>query len=228
MNKTSIKNYAIWARNELISRVSQKAFEYGVEKDNIVSSNANDINGRLLSNDEKKKRQTLIKEVNQKGYDQVMEEVAYTWFNRFIALRFMEVNNYLPNKVRVFTNDNNEFKPQIMDEALHIDLLGLDKNRVIALKEENNDEELYKELLLATCNDMSQYLPGMFKPIDDYMTLLFPTNLLREESVLGRLISDISEDSWNDQVQIIGWLYQYYISEKHNQVVNINKSTVSK
>ena len=220
MNKTSIKNYAIWARNELISRVSQKAFEYGVEKDNIIPSDADSINERLLSEDEKKKRQILVGEVKRKGYDQVIEEVAYTWFNRFIALRFMEVNNYLPDKVRLFTNENNEFKPQIIDEALHIDLAGLDKNKVIALKEANNNEELYKELLLATCNDMSQYLPGMFKPISDYMTLLFPSNLLREESVLGRMISDIDEDSWTDQVQIIGWLYQYYISEKHEEVID--------
>ena len=218
MNKASIKTYAIWARNELISRVSQQAYEYGVEKDNIVSSDADNINGRLLSEDEKNKRRVLISQVNQKGYDLVMEEVAYTWFNRFIALRFMEVNNYLPNKVRLFTNENNEFKPQILDEALHIELLGLDKNKVISLKEANDNEELYKELLLATCNNMSRYLPGMFKPIDEYMTLLFPSNLLREESVLGRLISDIDEDSWNDQVQIIGWLYQYYNTEPKDKV----------
>ena len=218
MNKTSIKNYAIWARNELISRVSQKAFEYGVEKDNIISYDAQSINGRLLSDDEKKKRHVLINEVKHKGYDQVIEEVAYTWFNRFIALRFMEANNYLPVKVRLFTSERNEFKPQIIDEALHIELLGLDKNRVITLKESNNNEELYKELLLATCNDMSRYLPGMFKPIDDYMTLLFPSNLLREDSVLGRLISDIDEDSWTDQVQIIGWLYQYYNTEPKDKV----------
>ena len=228
MNKTSIKNYAIWARNELISRVSQRAFEYGVEKDNIIPSDAESINGKLLSEDEKKKRQILVGEVKRKGYDQVIEEVAYTWFNRFIALRFMEVNNYLPDKVRLFTNENNEFKPQIIDEALHIDLLGLDKNQVILLKESNDNERLYKELLLATCNDMSRYLPGMFKPISDYMTLLFPANLLREESVLGRLISDIDEDSWTDQVQIIGWLYQYYISEKHNQIINIYKGIIKK
>ena len=234
MNKASIKTYAIWARNELISRVSQQAYEYGVEKDNIVSSDADSINGRLLSNDEKNKRRVLISQVNQKGYDQVMEEAAYTWFNRFIALRFMEVNNYLPNKVRLFTNESNEFKPQILEEALHIDLLGLDKDKVIALKEANNNEELYKELLLATCNDMSQYLPGMFKPISEYMTLLFPSNLLREESILGRLISDIDEDSWTDQVQIIGWLYQYYNTEPKEKTfadlkknIKINKNTIA-
>lgn len=229
MNKNAIKTYAIWARNELISRVSQKAYEYGVEKDNIIDSNAESIRGVLLSSEEKHKRQQLIKEINYKGYDQVIEEAAYTWFNRFIALRFMEVNNYLPNKVRLFTNENNEFKPQIIDEALNIDLPQLDKNLVIQYKESNNDEDLYKELLLATCNDMHNYLPGMFKTIDDYMILLFPNNLLREESVLGRLISDIDEESWTDQVQIIGWLYQYYISEKHEEVVDpLHGKTIKK
>ena len=218
MNKNAIKTYAIWARNELISRVSQKAYEYGVEKENSIPFNEDSIRGVLLSSEEKNKRQQLIREIRNKGYDQVIEEVAYTWFNRFIALRYMEVNNYLPNKVRLFTNENNEFKPQIIEEALHIDIPGLDKNKVFELKEANNHEELYKELLLAACNDMSLYLPGMFKPISDYMTLLFPNNLLREESVLGRLISDIDEDSWTDQVQIIGWLYQYYNTEPKDKV----------
>ena len=218
MNKGSIKNYAIWARNELIQRVTQKTYEYGVEKDNIIPANEDSIRGRLLSFDEKRKRSALIREVNYKGYDQVIEEVAYTWFNRFIALRFMEVNNYLPNKVRLFTNENNEFKPQILDEALNVEIPGLDQKRVFELYESNNSEELYKELLLATCNDMHQYLPGMFETIDDYKGLLFPNNLLRESSVLGRLISDIEEESWTDQVQIIGWLYQYYNTEPKDKV----------
>lgn len=213
MNKNAIKNYAIWARNELITRVTQKAFEYGVSKDNIADFNADSINGKLLTLEEKQQRQKLISEVKEKGFDQVMEEVAYTWFNRFIALRYMEVNNYLPNRVRVFTNENNEFKPQILDEAANLELEGLDKEKVYQLLESNKNEELYKLLLLATCNDMHKYLPGMFETIDDYKVLMFPENLLRNESVLGRLIFDIDEDSWLDQVQIIGWMYQYYNSE---------------
>lgn len=228
MNKNAIKNYAIWARNELITRVTQKAFEYGVSKDNIIDSNADSINGRLLTAEEKQQRQKLISEVKEKGFDQVMEEVAYTWFNRFIALRYMEVNNYLPNRVRVFTNENNEFKPQLLDEAASVELDGLDKEKVYELLENNKNEELYKLLLLATCNDMHNYLPGMFETIDEYKVLLFPENLLRSESVLGRMISEIDEDGWLDQVQIIGWMYQYYVSERHNQVININKGTVKK
>ena len=228
MNKNAIKNYAIWARNELITRVTQKAFEYGVSKENIVDFNAESVNGKLLTVEEKQQRQKLISEVKEKGFDQVMEEVAYTWFNRFIALRYMEVNNYLPNRVRVFTNENNEFKPQLLDEAATLELDSLDKEKVYELLDSNKNEELYKLLLLAICNDMHNYLPELFETIKDYKVLLFPENLLRSESVLGRLIFDIDEDSWKNQVQIIGWMYQYYVSEKHDQIIKINKGTVKK
>ena len=229
MNKTAIKNYAVWARNELIERVTRKAYEYGVEKENIVADECAEIvNGRLLNDDEKKQRKELIKVINEKGFDQVIEEVAYTWFNRFIALRFMEVNNYMPQKVRVFTNSENEFKPQLLDEAITLDLEGVDKEKVYELIDTNQRDELYKMLLLAICNDMGNYLPGMFTTISDYTMLLFPDNLLKEDSVLGKLISDIDEDTWQDQVQAIGWMYQYYISEKHDQVVNILKGKVKK
>ena len=213
MNKSSIKNYAVWARNELIERVSQKAYEYGVTESSIPALNTETINGRLLSQEEKKQLNELIREVKTNGFHHVIEEVAYTWFNRFIALRFMEVNNYLPQRVRVFTNENNEFKPEILTEAIHIEIDGLDKQKVFDYIEKNNEEELYKYLLLTLCNDMNSYLPDMFTSIKDYKTLLFPNNLLREDSVLDKLVKDIDEDDWKEQVQIIGWLYQYYNSE---------------
>lgn len=237
MNKTAIKNYAIWARNELIERVTRKAFEYEVKKDIKPDENMDVINGKVLTEDERKQRKGLIKAVDDKGFDQVIEEVAYTWFNRFIALRFMEVNNYLPKRVRIFTNENNEFKPQILDEAMNIELEGLSKEEIYNLLQSNNRQELYKQLLIAISNDMGNYLPGMFANINDYKVLLFPDNLLNQDSVVGRLISDIDEDDWVDTnlgseasngITIIGWLYQYYISEKHDQVINILKGTVKK
>lgn len=237
MNKTVIKNYAIWARNELIERVTRKAFEYEVKKDIKPDENMDVINGKVLTEDERKQRKGLIKAVEDKGFDQVIEEVAYTWFNRFIALRFMEVNNYLPQRVRVFTNENNEFKPQILDEVMNIELEGLSKEKIYNLLQSNNRQELYKQLLIGTCNDMGKYLPGMFTGINDYKVLLFPDNLLNQDSVVGKLMSDIDEDSWVDNnlgseasngITIIGWLYQYYISEKHDQVINILKGTVKK
>lgn len=228
MNKSAIQKYAIWARNELIDKVTLKAFEYGVSKDEIIDANADSVNGKILTSKEKSQRQQLISKINELGFDETIEEVAYTWFNRFIALRFMEVNNYLPTRIRVFTNENNEYKPEILKEALNLEFDGLDKQYIFNCIQENKDDELYKYLLIAQCNDMGKYLPGMFTKISDYKVLLFPDNLLRSDSVIGRLISDIDEDSWLDQVQSIGWLYQYYISERHNQVINILKGTVSK
>lgn len=213
MNKNAIKNYAVWARTELMKQVAQKAYEYDVTESSLPGYNTDNVNGRLLTGDEKKQLNELITEVKKNGYEHVIEEVAYTWFNRFIALRYMEVNNYLPQRIRVFTNDNNEFKPDLLTDAIHVELEGLDKQKVFDYIEENKQEELYKYLLLTLCNDMNQYLPDMFTSIKDYKTLLFPDNLLKEDSVLAKLITDIDEDSWTDQVQIIGWLYQYYNSE---------------
>ena len=219
MNKNAIKNYAVWARTELMKQVAQKAYEYGVTESSLPNYNTDNVNGRLLSSVEKKQLNELIREVKKNGYEHVIEEVAYTWFNRFIALRYMEVNNYLPQRIRVFTNDNNEFKPDLLTDAIHVELDGLDKQKVFDYIEENKQEELYKYLLMTLCNDMNQYLPDMFTSIKDYKTLLFPDNLLKDDSVLARLITDIDEDSWTDQVQIIGWLYQYYNSELKNIVM---------
>lgn len=213
MNKSAIKTYAVWARTELIKLVTQRAYEYEVTEDNTPAYNTDSVHGRPLENEEKKQLNELIDEVNKHGFEHVIEEVAYTWFNRFIALRYMEVNNYLPQKVRVFTNENNEFKPELLTDAIHIELDGLDKQKVFDFIEHNNQENLYKYLLLTLCNDLNQYLPDMFASISDYKSLLMPNNLLREDSIIGRMITDIDEDSWNDQVQIIGWLYQYYNSE---------------
>lgn len=219
MNKNAIKNYAVWARTELMKQVAQKAYEYGVTESSLPDYNTDTVNGRLLSSVEKNQLNELIREVKKNGYEHVIEEVAYTWFNRFIALRYMEVNNYLPQRIRVFTNDTNEFKPDLLTDAIHVELEGLDKQKVFDYIEENKQEELYKYLLLTLCNDMNQYLPDMFTSIKDYKTLLFPDNLLKEDSVLAKLITDIDEDSWTDQVQIIGWLYQYYNSELKDTVM---------
>lgn len=221
MNKNAIKSYAVWARTELMKQVSQKAYEYGVTENSLPELNTDTINDRLLSSDEKSQLNELVREVRKNGFEHVIEEVAYTWFNRFIALRYMEVNNYLPRdlRVRVFTNENNEFKPEILSEALHLEMNGLDTQKVFDYIEQNKQEELYKYLLLTLCNEMNEYLPFMFTSINDYKTLLFPDNLLKDDSVLARLISDIDEDSWLDQVQIIGWLYQYYNSELKDLVM---------
>ena len=220
MDKNAIKKYAVWARRELISRVSQKAMQYGISDKEIVPAAATNVNGIVLSAEEMKQRKALIDRINSKSYEQVMEEVAYTWFNRFVALRFMEVNGYLPSHIRVFTDDANAFNPQIIAEAINLEIDGIDMEKVYALKDANNDDALFKYLIIVQCNALSELLPRMFQKIDDYTELLFPDNLLREGSVIHRMITDIQENDWTEQVEIIGWIYQYYISERHEQVVN--------
>ena len=225
MDKNAIKKFAVWARNELIERVSKKAMVYGISENEVIDPNADSVNGIVLTAAQKKERQALIELIFAKGYQQVMEEVAYTWFNRFCALRFMEVNNYLPSLVRVFTNNKNEFRPQILTEALEVDLEGLDKAKLYELKEANADEELYKYLLITQCNALNKELPKMFQKIEDYTELLFPDNLLREGSVVEQMIKLIPEEDWKDAVQIIGWLYQYYNIEPKNAVfANLKKN----
>lgn len=216
MNKNAIKKYAVWARNELIERVSQKADQYEISAD--ADPNADSAHGVLLTPAEKKQRASLISKVKEKGMDQVMEEVAYTWFNRFAALRFMEVNNYLPSRVRVFTDEKGAFKPEILSEAIHLELDGLNMEKVYALKDANDNEALFKYLIITQCNALSSVLPGMFQKIADYTELLFPDNLLREGSVVEQMVTQIPEDNWKDQVQIIGWLYQYYNTEPKDKV----------
>lgn len=226
MDKNAIKKFAVWARTELIARVSLKSVEYGITEDNIEDANADSVGGKVLTANEKKQRQALIAEINDKGYKQVMEEVAYTWFNRFSALRFMEVNGYLPSHVRVFTDEENNFKPQIITEAIHLDLDGLDMEKVYELKDAEKSEELYKYLLTVQCNALNKILPGMFQKIADYTELLLPDNLLRKGSVIQQMIELIPEDDWKDAVQIIGWLYQYYNSEKKDDVFAALKKNV--
>lgn len=217
MDKNAIKKYAVWARRELISRVSQKALQYGITSEKIEDA-ADSINGKLLTEAEKKQRAALVKRIREDGFEQVMEEVAYTWFNRFCALRFMEVNGYLPTHVRVFSDEENNFKPQILTEAINIHLVGLDFNKVYQLKNDNKTEELYKYLIITQCNALNSVLPRMFQRLADYTELLFPDNLLREGSVIEQLVSQIPEEDWKDAVQIIGWLYQYYNIEPKDKV----------
>ena len=222
MNKNAIKKYAIWARRELIDRVSKKAMRYGISPDGAADPDAFSVDGRLLSDTEQRQRRALIARVAAHGYAQTMEEAAYTWFNRLTALRFMEVNGYLPSHVRVFTDDAGAFRPQILTEAIHLELPGL--------KEANDEEALYRCLLIVQCNALNDILPGMFQRLGDVTELLLPDNLLREGSVIERLVrqgdaASIPEEDWRDQVQIIGWLYQYYNTEpKENVFANLKKN----
>ena len=228
MNKAAIERFAIQARKDLIEQVSQRAYQYGITKDGYGEANAVTVGGRVLSSEEQKQRRELVDRIRRDGYEQVMEEVAYTWFNRFVALRFMEVNNYLPSHIRIFSDSTGAFKPEILNDVLHLDLPGLNTEKVAEYIEKNQTEDLYRYLLLTQCNALNESLPRMFERMGGYTELLLPNNILKQDSVIGHMVMDIEETDWTDQVQILGWAYQYYISEKHDQIININKGTVKK
>ena len=226
MNKNAIQKFAIWARKELIAQVSQRAYQYGIDESGFGDASADTLNGRLLTAEEKSQRQELIGRIMEKGYKQVMEEVAYTWFNRFIALRFMEVNNYLPSHIRVFSDSTGAFKPEILSDVLHLDLPGLNREKVAEYIESNDTEGLYRYLLLTQCNALNDPLPRMFEEMGGYTEMLLPNNILRQDSVLGHMVSDIPEEDWQDAVQIIGWLYQYYNTELKDDTFALLKKNV--
>ena len=225
MNKNAIKNFAVSARILLIQAVTQKAFEYEVTENGKNDPSQAAVNGQSLTSAEQSQRAQLIAQIQAKGFASTMEEAAYTWFNRFIALRFMEVNNYLPSHTRIFSDEDGNFKPEVLTDAVNLEIDGLDKELVLELLEQQKNEQLYQYIVITQCNALNEGLPEMFERIGGWTELLFPKNLLREDSVIAHMVKDIPESDWNDQVQIIGWLYQYYNSEPKEKVfANLKKN----
>lgn len=229
VNKSALKKFATEARKELLERIELQARKIGITADSIKkatveSSDAVFIDGRQLSDIERRQRNKLIIRIEEIGFDRVMEETAYTWFNRFIALRFMEVNDYLPTKVRVLSSYNaDSAEPDMMKEALSLDL-ELDKEYVYELKMNNKTDELFKYLIKMHCNDLNRYMPFMFETLEDYKEILFPEGLLGTDSFVRQMTNTdiITESDWQN-VEIIGWLYQYYISEENERVIKAKK-----
>ena len=232
MNKSKIQKFAVDGHKLLYKQIAQRAYQYGIEEGNIGKADATEVRGRILSPLEKSQRAALIAEINANGYPQTIERVTYIWFNRIVALRFMEVNNYLPSHIRVFSDASGAFKPEILNDVLHLEMEGLDKAQIAEYIENNNTEELYRYLLLTQCAELKAALPDIFvfgARDRDYTELLFPNNSLSGDSFIAKMLSETDEkEDWQDAVQIIGWLYQYYNDERKNEVINIYKGTVKK
>ena len=242
MDKGAIKTFAVESRRKLMEDVEYKMGLLGIAKDNNHAESISTSEGVETFNiggsatysiydEDIKKRERLIQEVNNKGFENVVEEVAYTWFNRIIAIRFMEVNHYLPSKVRVLSSETpGKIEPDIITEAFNIDLdySDDDKKLIFKLKDENKLDELFRFLFIKQCNKLNDILPGLFEKTEDYMELLLNISFTNEDGVIRQLIENISEEDFTNQVEIIGWLYQYYISERKDQVINIYKGNVKK
>lgn len=216
MQTQAIEKFSMWARNKLREGVEQRAYDYALDPTvpNAEPKDATTVNGRVLSNEERAMRTELAGRIERHGYASFVEEMAYTWFNRMVAIRFMELHDYLPSHVRIFSSaeDGAEFGPQALSEALTVSIDGLDRDRVFACMDAANDEALFRELLLAQCNELAGFLPRVFGRVGGADALMLPANLLKPEGVPAHLVQDIPVELWDD-VEILGWMYQFYNKE---------------
>lgn len=226
MNRTIIKNYAPKARRDFIAAVTAKAGMLGITKDHVAEAReAGDyliVDGRPLPVKIAPHRQALIAEIERKGFDEVIEEAAYTWFNRFVALRYMELHNLLPLPCPLLGDEDNTERPAILNHVVSLDESMfpqnvIDRARELALAGDK-EEELFALLLIAQCNKLHSAMPLLFERVSDVSELLLPSSLLRADSLVRKLVKEIPDEEW-DSVEIVGWLYQYYIQEKKDSVI---------
>ncbi|WP_417752245.1 BREX-1 system adenine-specific DNA-methyltransferase PglX [Senegalimassilia anaerobia] len=218
MNDTAIKNYAMWARRELIADVQKRCMRYGILEEGSLPANADTVDGRVLTSVERTQRAELLRIAREDGYRELVERAAYTWFNRLLAIRFMEVNDRLPSHVRVLSAPDGSFKPQAIGEAMDLPLEALDPSQVAELVQAGNDEDLFRAVFLAQCDELADCMPAVFDKVGSAMELLLPDGLLREGGVAEQLVSAIPERDWTEGVEIVGWMYQYYVSERKDEV----------
>lgn len=223
MNRNKLKTYAPKARRAFIQAVTARASKFGITASKIapvqVQGDVALIGGQAFPRKVADQRRKLEERIALRGFEQVMEEAAYTWFNRFAAIRFMEVHGYFDHGYRVLSHPEGKATPEIIEHAEHIEFPGLDREKVIDLKlDGTKDEGLYRMLLTAQCNALHTAMPFLFERIDDETELLLPDNLLHSDSLVRQMVSQIDEADWQE-IEIIGWLYQFYISEKKDQVI---------
>ena len=222
MNKANLKSYAPKARLDFIAAVTARANLLGISNNSISAAELKGdvllIDGRDWPAKISRQRKNLVTKIKSHGFDQTIDEVAYTWFNRFAAIRYMELHDYLDHGRRVLSNREGGL-PEILTHASELDLAGLNKTKATELQlAGNQDNELYRMLLVAQCNELSRVMPFLFEKIEDESELLLPDNLLRTDSIIAKLVEEIPEEDWKE-VEIVGWLYQFYISDKKDQVI---------
>ena len=242
MNKTAIKNFAIWARKKLISDITYKAGLIGINEKGIstpLEMSTNDVQffdvgtgiPTKISGNEIKQRDSLIKYIREKesntdykaAFHLVIEEVAYTWFNRLIAIRFMEVNDYLPSNIRVISSEiKGKIEPDIVTTPFETDLEfnSYEIDRIIQLKDENKLDELFRMLFIKQCNKLNEILPELFETTNDYTEFLLNISFTDSDGIISHLINDIEEEDFIEAVEIIGWMYQYYNTEPKDELIN--------
>ena len=248
MDKVALRNFAVNAKEKMEDDIKRKLelmgiTEKGIGEETVKEDDYLKINGQEFNKKEVKQREKIIEVLKarekdegfKKCFNEFVEEIAYTWFNRIIAIRFMEVNDYIPDGIRILSSDReNDREPQIIREVFDTDLefSNDEKNNVYKLKEENKIEELFKFLFIKKCNKLNEILPELFEEAEDYSELLLPISINDEEGILRKLVDEVPEESFDvekeGQIEVIGWLYQYYNEKKKNEIVGMNKGAIAK
>ena len=224
MHRNTLEAYAQKARRDFIAAVTDRAAFYGLTAKSIEpvveEGDVTLIGAHAFPRNVAKPRKLLEEQIRRDGFEQAMEAMAYTWFNRFAAIRYMELHGYLDHGYRVLSHPEGQNQPEILEHAADVDLPGLDREKAVELKlDGSKDEELYRLLLKAQCNALHQAMPFLFEhSAGDATDLLLPATLLHTDSPIRQMVEDIEESAW-EQIEIIGWLYQFYISEKKDQVI---------
>ena len=275
MDKVALRNFAVNAKEKMEDDIKRKLelmgiTEKGIGEETVKEDDYLKINGQEFNKKEVRQREKIIEVLKvsekdedfKKYFNEFVEEIAYTWFNRIIAIRFMEVNDYIPDGIRILSSDReNDREPQIVREVFDTDLefSNDEKNNVYKLKEENKIEELFKFLFIKKCNKLNEILPELFEEAEDYSELFLPISINDEEGILRKLVDEVGEENFKiknknnenknngtglaglynigissdeketeSQVEVIGWLYQYYNEKKKNEIVGMNKGTIAK
>ena len=223
MNRNTLEAYAQKARRDFIAAVTARVASYGLTAKSVEpvveEGDVAWVGAHAFPRTAVEARKRLEEQIRRDGFGQVMEAMAYTWFNRLAAIRYMELHGYLGHGYRVLSHPDGQPYPEILEHAADVDLPGLDREKAVELKlDGSKDEELYGLLLKAQCNALHQAMPFLFEPIGDETELLLPGNLLHTDSLIRQMVEGIDESAWR-QIEIIGWLYQFYISEKKSQVI---------
>lgn len=247
MDKPAIKKFAVWARNKLIADTKYRAGLVGVTETTVAKplpqSNETvqffDVGlpqPYRIEGDAVTQRQRFVAELNKEtakqgsytaAYQTVVDKVAYTWFNRLIAVRYMEVNDLLPSRTRVLSSADGRAEPQIVTSPFDavLDYTPAEQQQIVTLKNDNKLDEAFRLLFLKQCAALGDCLPRLFEQVDDYMPLLLALSFTDKDGVVCHLVNDIPESDWQDAVQIVGWLYQYYNTEPKEQVfANLKKN----
>jgi hypothetical protein len=222
-NRNVLKKYAPQARLDFIQAMINRAAQFGITKSSItqgvVQGDLYILNGKAFPRAVAEQRDRLTLRITRDGFDQAMEAIAYTWFNRFLAIRYMEIHDYFDHGFRVLSHPEGHAEPQVLEQIAKVDLPGLKREEIVSLKiDGTKDEQIYRQVLIAQCNDLHRAMPFLFERIDDETELLLPENLLQSDSIVRKLVTEIDEVEWQE-IEIIGWLYQYYISDKKDEVI---------